>query len=736
MAAFSLLSRTVPELRMVTGRPMPRTASAGELCGFLFEPAAVLPTGWYRLTLDTTSADTLEPKVFFDFGSGFNEMFSVRLRRVQGARYAGMIKLPWEASTIWVSATDEGETFKIARFRIDRLSLLRTAAGLSWHGMRLFRRNPSAFTSRLPEFWRALTQPRFIQMREQLQSRSNARGYTSWMRTRDYQPSRDRAAIVTAVEQIEDPPLISVLMPVFNTPRELLDAAIASVCAQIYPHWELCIADDCSTAPHVRGVIEAWRQRDRRIKVVFREHNGHIAEATNSAFSLASGAWVALLDHDDLLREHTLAEVALKIARHPDAQLIYSDEDKLGAGGERYDPYFKPDFSRELFRSQNYLNHLTLHRADNIRAVGGWRTGFEGAQDYDLNLRIIENIDPQTILHIPKVLYHWRAAEGSTAAAGSEKTYAYDAGLRALREHLERIGSNAKVEAAPDTPFYRIRMPVPEPQPLVSLIISTRDKVDLLKGCVESILTRTTYRNYEIVIVNNNSEEPETLAYFATLRRRPNVRILDYPAPFNFSAINNFAVEQAVGEIVGLINNDTEIISPGWLCEMVSWAAQPDIGCVGAKLYYANQRIQHAGVILGLRGVAGHSHKYASRKDPGYFYRLKVLQNLSAVTGACLLVRKTIYEEVGGLDEQNLKIAFNDVDFCLKVREAGYLVVWTPYAELYHFESLSRGFEDNPNKVLRFHSEIECMKGRWTLTGDPFYSPNLTLDREDFSIDG
>jgi GT2 family glycosyltransferase len=408
----------------------------------------------------------------------------------------------------------------------------------------------------------------------------------------------------------------------------------------------------------------------------------------------------------------------------------------MDAGGRRYDPYFKPDFSRELFRSQNYLNHLTVHRAENIRAVGGWRPGFEGSQDYDLNLRVMERIDPRAIRHIPKVLYHWRAAEGSTAASGSEKTYAYDAGFKALDEHARRTGLNAVVEAAPDTPFYRVRLLLPERRPLVSLIIPTRDRVDLLKGCVESILSRTIYENYEIIVIDNNSREPETQAYLAQLRQRANARVLSYAGSFNYSAINNFAVGHASGEIVGLINNDIEAISPEWLGEMVSWAVQPDIGCVGAKLYYADQRIQHAGVILGLGGVAGHSHKYASREDPGYFYRLKVVQNLSAVTGACLLVRKEIYDAVGGLNERDLKIAFNDVDFCLRVREAGYSNVWTPYAELYHLESMSRGLEDDLEKIRRFQSEIAYMKERWALENDPFYSPNLTRDREDFSIDG
>ena len=525
-------------------------------------------------------------------------------------------------------------------------------------------------------------------------------------------------------------------MPVYNTPAQLVDEAIASVVGQIYQNWELCIADDCSTKRHVRRVLKKWQRRDSRIKLVFRKENGHISHSTNSAFALADGEWIALMDHDDLLRPHALAEVALEIARHPKSEIIYSDEDKIDAKGRRYDPYFKPDFSRELFRSQNYLNHLTVHRAENIRAVDGWRPGFEGSQDYDLNLRILERIDMANIRHIPKVLYHWRAVAGSTAVSGDQKSYAFTAGLRALEEHVARTGLPASVEQAPGTPFYRLRFDVPDPQPLVSLIIPTRDNVALLKNCVDSILEKTTYRNYEILIVDNGSKEPTTQAYFRQLKKAGNIRVLAYDHPFNYSAINNFAVGKAKGEIVGLINNDIEVISPDWLTEMVSWAIQPDIGCVGAKLYYADDTIQHAGVVLGIGGVAGHSHKSFPRSHHGYFARLKVVQNLSATTGACLLVSKNVYREVGGLNAIDLTVAFNDVDFCLKVGAAGYRNVWSPYAELYHLESISRGAEDNSEKLERFHKEIKYMQQRWAseLQSDTYYSPNLTLDREDFSI--
>lgn len=703
----------------------------------IFKPEDALRAGWYRMDLDIDVAEPVRPQVYFDFGGGFSEVFSTRMRpNGQGSGYFAIVRLPFPALVLRLDPTEMQGKFSISSFRIKRQAPHERALALGRQGFRAMRRNPRAFLSHLPIYLRALRHPVFLQMRETPNIQAGSTTYEDWIRQRDFDGTRDAEAVRADVEALATKPKISVVMPVYNTQEKLLDEAIASVVGQIYPNWELCIADDCSTAPHVRPALERWSGSDPRIKIAFREENGHISHATNSAFGLVTGEWVAMLDHDDLLRPHSLAEVALEIARHPDAEMIYSDEDKIDEKGRRYEPNFKPDFSRELFRSQNYLNHLTVYRAENIRAVGGWRPGFEGSQDYDLNLRILERIDMANIRHIPKVLYHWRAVEGSTAVAGSEKSYAYAAGKRALEEHVKRMALPAMVEEAPDTPFYRLRFKVPEPVPLVSLIIPTRDMVELLSGCIRSIREKTTYDNYEIIVVDNGSVEPETLAYFKKLRKEKAARVIAYNKPFNYSAINNFAVKKAKGSIVGLINNDIEVISPDWLTEMVSWAVQPDVGCVGAKLYYADDTIQHAGVILGIGGVAGHSHKYFPRNSPGYFARLKLAQNLSAVTAACLIVRKEVYQEIGGLNEKDLKVAFNDVDFCLKVREAGYSNVWTPFAELYHLESKSRGGEDSPEKKERFNKEIIYMIGKWekSLKKDPFYSPNLNLNKEDFDI--
>jgi glycosyltransferase involved in cell wall biosynthesis len=559
--------------------------------------------------------------------------------------------------------------------------------------------------------------------------------YDDWIKSFDYDPARDRTALAAEVAAWPRQPLISVLMPTYNTPPEYLDAAIRSVSSQVYPHWELCIADDASPRPEVRAVLDAWRARDTRIKVAFRKANGHISAATNTAFSLASGDHVTMVDHDDRISENALAELARVFVAHPEAEIVYSDEDKIDVRDRRFDPHFKPDWSPDLLRSQNYINHLAAYRSERIRAVGGWREGFEGSQDYDLNLRICERIAPHSVFHIPKVLYHWRAVPGSTAFAGAEKSYAYVAGKRALEEHVARLGLGAVIEDIPGVPYYRTVYPLPSPPPRVSLIVPTRDQVAVLRACIESILAKTTYPDYEVLVLDNGSTEPEAQAYLRGLAGRANVRVIAYDAPFNYAAINNFAVRHAAGSVLGLINNDIEVIEGGWLTEMASHAVRPEIGCVGAKLYYPNDTLQHGGIILGLGGIAGHAHLDSPRSSSGYFGRLRVTRDVSAVTAACLVVRRSIYEAVGGLDEASLPVEFNDVDFCLKVLDAGYRNIWTPFAELYHHESVSRGRDSTSP---RFLSAVETMRQRWgaRLPADPYYSPNMALTWPDFSFRG
>ncbi|MBS4095583.1 MAG: glycosyltransferase [Sulfuricella sp.] len=562
--------------------------------------------------------------------------------------------------------------------------------------------------------------------------------YAYWLMLFDRMNAPLLHKLLAASAAFRHKPLISVVMPVYNAPEKWLRRAIESVLKQLYGNWELCIADDCSSEPHVRQVLEEYRASDARIKVAFRTENGHISAASNSALALATGEYVALLDHDDELLADALLWVVEEINRHPDAELIYSDEDKLSVEGERYDHYFKPDWNPDLFLSQNYICHLAVYRTALLRDIGGFRVGFEGAQDYDLAIRFTEKIAPAQIRHIARVLYHWRAIPGSTAditLQSDAKPYAVTAALRCLEEHLARCGIAADVsEDEVATGNFRVRYQLPAEPPLVSLIILTRNGLALLRQCVESILDKTLYKNYEILIVDNGSDDPDTLAYLESLQERQVARVLRDDSPFNFPALNNRAVQEARGSIVGLLNNDIEVISPDWLGEMVSHALRPEIGAVGARLWYPNDTLQHGGVIL-VGGVAGHSHKHLPRGEMGYSRRAVLVQNFSAVTAACLVLRKSVYLEVGGMDAQ-LAVAFNDVDFCLRIREAGYRNLWTPYAELYHHESATRGFEDTPEKKVRFNSEIKRMKGRWgsLLENDPAYNPNLTLEYEDFSL--
>jgi glycosyltransferase involved in cell wall biosynthesis len=559
--------------------------------------------------------------------------------------------------------------------------------------------------------------------------------YDQWVLRYDTLTNQDRDRIKERINQLQIKPLISVIMPVYNPPLNLLEEAIRSVQKQLYSNWELCIADDASTDLGVRELLQHFAENDERINVVFRKKNGHISAASNSALKIAKGEYVALLDNDDLLPEHAFFWVIDAIISHPDASLIYSDEDKVDESGRRFDPYFKPDWNPDLFLSHNKICHLGVYRTDLVRKLGGFRLGYEGAQDYDLALRYIECLESQQIVHIPRVLYHWRSHAGSTAKAGSEKNYALTAGERALNDYFKRTKIQAKAELL-EFGMYRAIYTIPSPAPLVSLIIPTRNGLSLIKQCIESIVNKTKYTNYEILIIDNNSDDPMVLDYFAGLSKDSRIRVLRDERPFNYSALNNSAVQQAKGDYLGLINNDIEVISPDWLDEMIGLAIQPGVGAVGARLWYPNDTLQHGGCITGIGGVAGHSHKHLPKEHFGYFARAQLIQTLSVVTAACLVIKKSIYQEVDGLDEVNLKVAFNDVDFCLRVREAGYRNIWTPYAELYHHESATRGYEDTPEKQARFRDEVLYMQKRWgsLLNEDPAYNPNLTLEHEDFSL--
>ncbi|GKS68190.1 hypothetical protein W03_01940 [Nitrosomonas sp. PY1] len=559
--------------------------------------------------------------------------------------------------------------------------------------------------------------------------------YQHWIEKYDHLTNELRNKMQSRSEAFSHKPLISIIMPTYNPNIKWLTEAIESVRKQIYPHWELCIADDASTDSSIHKVLQQFERQESRIKVVYRAQNGHISAASNSALQLATGEWVALLDHDDLLSEHALFWIVDALQNKPDIQLIYSDEDKINEQGKRLAPYFKPDWNKQLFYSQNFICHLSVFRRDILKKISGFKIGLEGSQDYDLILRYLEYIDFKRVHHIPRILYHWRMHNKSTAFSSHTKPYAILSGEKALNNHFERQKISATAEYIGFG--YRIHYSLPSTLPLVSLIIPTKNGFSLLSQCVESILEKTTYKNYEILIIDNDSDDKETIHYLQKLSdENDNISIVKDDRPFNYSALNNEAVKVANGEILGLLNNDLEVISPEWLSEMVSIALQPDTGAVGAKLWYPNDTLQHGGVIIGIGGVAAHSHKYLPRNEYGYFCRARLTQNFSAVTAACLVIRKFIFDAVGGLNETDLQIAFNDIDFCLRVQEAGYSNIWTPFAELYHHESATRGYENTPKKQERFSKEVKYMQMKWqtAIYHDPAYNPNLTLDREDFSL--
>jgi len=709
--------------------------------------------GWYLVTLSIENGwGEGDAKLYFDMGEDFNEKDSVAIPFENGSSVQRVVRFERNVIEFRFDPQEIKGAFSIHDLKLEALdeklatdTMLRHVlechadfAGLSVNESESAIKKTVASSAN--DHWLdallSVYGETFILKGDLTNKRLK---YWEWIEHVENDRWPDSGQVDSFLEQPELP-AISIVLPVYNTPEKLLRDCIESVCSQSYPHWELCITDDASTLSHVEQVLAEYEHRDDRIKVISRKYNGHISRASNNALAAARGDYVALLDHDDLLSPHALFFMAQAVQENPGAAVLYSDEDKIDGEDNRFEPHFKCDWNLDLFLSQNYISHLGVYKMEILEMVGGFREGIEGSQDQDLLLRCLRLIQPDDIVHVPYVLYHWRALEGSTALATEEKDYTTNAGIKALQDYMNDQGAQgARVTQglAPNT--YRIQWPLPSSEPLVSLLMPTRDRREITELAVRSILDKTTYRNYEIIIIDNGSVEADTLAFFQSIQQSDaRVRVIRYSLPFNYSAINNFGARHANGNILGLINNDVEVISADWLTEMVSHVVRKEVGCVGAKLFYSDDTIQHAGVIVGLGGVAGHSHKHFPRQAAGYFNRLKLVQSLSAVTAACLLVRREIYDELGGLNEEDLKVAFNDVDFCLRVRESGYRNVWTPYAELYHHESISRGHEDTPEKVARFAKEVEYMKARWGnfLVSDPYYSPHLTRAREDFSIGG
>ena len=529
-------------------------------------------------------------------------------------------------------------------------------------------------------------------------------------------------------------PLISIAVPAYQTPVEFLKQMIESLISQTYPEWELCIANASPDNEEMQRVLADYSAKDSRVRFCNLKENLGIAENTNRAFSMAKGEFMGLLDHDDLLAPNALYEIVQALQDHPQADALYTDEDKVTTElDEHFQPHLKPDFNLDLLRSNNYICHFFVVRRSIVEKAGGYRKEFDGAQDYDFIFRCTENA--REVLHVPEILYHWRTHKASTADNPASKMYAFEAGKRAIEANLERTETKGVVSHTQDLGFYRVKYPV-QGKPLVSVIIPNKDEKETLQTCMEMLNSNTSYQNFEIIIIENNSTTDEIFRYYKELSKDPRIHLLRWGKEFNYSAINNFGVAHAKGEYLLFLNNDIKSINPDWMEELLGVCQRPEVGGVGAKLIYPDNTIQHAGCVVGMGGIAGHMFVDMPADRTGYLHKASLLQDMSAVTAACLMMKKEVFEEAGGFTEE-LAVAFNDVDLCLKVRKNNHLIVYDPYAKLYHMESKTRGAEDSKEKVRRFQTEIEYMRCHWLdilKNGDPYYNKNLSLTKWNYSL--
>ena len=529
---------------------------------------------------------------------------------------------------------------------------------------------------------------------------------------------------------------VSIVVPAYRTPEKFLREMIESVQNQTYGNWELCIANASPEDEQMAKVLKEYVDADKRILVKDLSENAGIAQNTNAALEMATGDFAALLDHDDLLAPNALYEVAKVLEQNPMIDVIYTDEDKVNTElTEHFQPHLKPDFNLDLLRSNNYICHFFLARRSIVEKTGGFRQEFNGAQDYDFIFRCID--DAKEVYHIPEILYHWRTHQASTADNPASKMYAFEAGKKAIEAHLAKCGQEAEVSLKKDLGFYRVKYPV-KGDPLVSIIIPNKDQKDTLKKCIDSVLNKTAYKNYEIILVENNSTTDEIFAYYKELEKQDNIRVITWKSEkgFNYSAINNFGVRHAKGELLLFLNNDIEVMDESWLEEMIGNCQRPEVGITGVKLLYPDNTIQHAGTVIGIGGIAGHMFTDMPANRSGYMHKASLQMNYSAVTAACMMMKRKVFESLGGFEE-SLAVAFNDVDLCLRTVQAGYLVVYDPYVTMYHYESKSRGTEDSEEKIRRFQSEIEFMRTRWEdllKKGDPYYNKNLSLSKWNYSL--
>lgn len=696
-----------------------------------------LGAGWYRLRarFQLEAGEIVTPCFYPDYGQGLSESTRIAIPEPDATGYVDtVVVIRGPLKQLRFDPTVQSARFRLHEFVLQRISrpvaVMRMLQGIQVVRKQLFWDDAlggcwdllrCCLRGRMGE-GATLLRERYLQARHQY-----TRGYEQWVELFDrysearWEGSRARASAYT------HRPLISVVVPTHDTPPIILRKCLDSVLAQTYPNWQLCIADDASGGA-VKKVLKEYQQKDARINVHLRSRHGHICETSNDAIDLAQGEFVGLLDHDDLLAPDALEQVVGALQHHPDAQIFYSDEDKIDEEGRRSQPNFKPAWSPDLLRAQNYICHFVVLKTTLLRKIGCFRLGFEGAQDHDLLLRATEIVSPSQIVHIPRILYHWRLATTSTATGLGAKPYALEAGRRAVAEHMARLGHSADVELLPSG-YFTVTPRLSTALPRVTVVVPTRDRHTLLSTCMDGLLNLTAYPFVDVVVVDNGSVEPEALRLLQTLRADARVVVVEHPAPFNFSELVNIGMRAADGEIVCLLNNDVEVVDPNWLHELAVHALRADIGVVGPLLLYPHGDIQHAGVVLGIGGVAGHVHVGLPQGSNGYLGRAAVAQNLTAVTGACMVMRREVFDAVGGFDER-LPVAFNDIDFCIRVANAGYRNLWTPRATLVHHESASRGLEDTPEKRARFVLEVAAMQRKWgdVLLEDPAYNPNLGVD--------
>lgn len=695
-------------------------------------------SGWYAVDGSIeTDKPHLHLLLYYKVGTSFSDTYRAWVTYVDGKPFPIPFRLPLDVQEFRIDLIDNHGKFTVHSFNLKRLGSIQVVLGLLDRHIQTIRQNPFLIVSKAKRVFEILRHGGIPALRAKFGAQGLRTDYQDWQKRYDTITDQDRTLIKNHISKFEKKPKFSVVMPTYNTPTKWLTKAIESVQKQLYSEWELIIVDDASTEAHVKGIIEKYAESDVRIRAIYRDQNGHITKSTQDGVNAANNEFITFLDHDDEIPEHALYRFALEIIENPEAQFFYSDEDKITEEGLRFNPYFKSDWDPELLRSQNYICHLSVFKTERMKSLGGYRDGTEGAQDWDMILRYTHGLPRNEIRHIPEILYHWRVIATSTAHSTSSKPYVLQSQKKVIEDHLVREGMKGRVEIDRVLSHMKVHYEEPTPLPKVSVIIPTKDQVNVLKLCITGLLHNTDYPNLEIIIVDNGSIEEKTKSYLETLKKQnSNITILRDDRPFNFSRLNNEAAKIASGSMLAFLNNDLEIKDSHWLKEMVTLASRKEVGAVGARLLYPVGLIQHAGVILGIGGVGGHCHKGRKKDDVGYFNRTVLRHEVSAVTAACLVMKKSIFDEISGFDAERFSVAFNDVDLCLRIRAKGYVNIYTPFAELIHYESISRGLENTPSKFQRFESEVAEMKERWkdVLASDPYYNPNLTLLTEDYAF--